>query len=141
MYVLTATQGEAPKGSRLEFEASGKLKGTSLVATQRGTTVVVESIFRNLPVRQQELRRNIKREYTKVVGLLQAYACISVGVKFTVSNVTGSKKTRVFATNSNRTTRENITNVFGHKAVSALTALDCEFEMQGHGRTTADESK
>lgn len=84
--VTTTTKEDAPKGSKLEFEVSGKLKGTSMVAAQKGTTVISENLFRTLPVRRKELERNIKREYTKVLGLLQAYASIKTGVKFSVYN-------------------------------------------------------
>ncbi|KAI9769823.1 MAG: hypothetical protein M1840_003817 [Geoglossum simile] len=86
MHIITARADEAPKGSKLEFEISGKLKGTSVVASQKGTTVVVERIFGNLPVRRKELEKNIKREYNKVLGILNSYACISTDVKFSVSN-------------------------------------------------------
>lgn len=84
--VTTATKEDTPKGSKLEFEVSGKLKGTSIVAAQKGTTVMSENLFRTLPVRRKELERNIKREYTKVLGLLQAYASIKTGLKFSVYN-------------------------------------------------------
>jgi DNA mismatch repair protein PMS2 len=86
MRIITAREVDKPRGSRLEFEISGKLKTTSTVAAQRGTKVVVENIFHNLPVRKKELEKNIKREYGKVLTLLQAYACISSGVRFSVSN-------------------------------------------------------
>ena len=131
VHIVTAREDEVPKGTKLDFEASGKLKGTQVVASQRGTTVAVETIFKNLPVRRQELERNIKREYGKVLSLLQAYACISVNAKVSVSNVMAKgKKVIVFATKSNRTTRENIANVFGAKTLSALISLDLELEMQ-----------
>jgi DNA mismatch repair protein PMS2 len=86
-HVVTARAVDGPKGTRLEFETSGKLKGTSVVASTKGTTVTVEQIFKNLPVRRKELERNIRREYQKVLYLLNAYACISVGVRFVVSNL------------------------------------------------------
>lgn len=133
--VITATKEDAPKGSRLEFEVSGKLKGTSIVAAQKGTTVISENLFRTLPVRRKELERNIKREYTKVLGLLQAYASIKTGVKFSVYNQPPKgKKTLVFATKANPTTRENISNVFGAKSLAALVNLELEFEMQSKSR-------
>lgn len=86
-HIVTARPADGPRGTKLEFEQSGKLKGTSVVAAKQGTTVVVETLFHNLPVRRKELEKNIKREYNKVLQLLNAYACISVGVKFTVSNL------------------------------------------------------
>lgn len=86
LHILTARASDGPKGTRLDFETSGKLKGTSFVASQKGTTVAVKNLFNSLPVRRRELDKNIKREYGKVLNLLHAYACISVGVRFAVSN-------------------------------------------------------
>ena len=130
-HVITARADEVPKGTMLDFEISGRLKGTQVVASQRGTTVVVEKLFMNLPVRRRELEKNVKREYGKVVGLLQAYACISTNTKFVVSNMMAKgKKAIVFATKGNPTTRENIANVYGAKALSGLVALDLSFEMK-----------
>lgn len=128
---MTAQAHEAPKGTRLDFETSGKLKATSVVASQKGTTVMVEALFANLPVRRRELEKNIKREYTKVLGVLQAYACISASVKFSVSNILAKgKKVVVFATKSNVATRESIANVFGAKTLSALVSMDLRFGLQ-----------
>ena len=130
-HVTTARADEAPKGTRLEFETSGRLKGTQVIASQKGTTVFVEDLFRNLPVRRRDLEKNIKREYGKVLGVLQAYACISTQARISVSNVMAKgKKVVVFATKSSQSTRENIANVFGAKSLPGLVALDLSFEMQ-----------
>ena len=130
-HVITARADEAPKGTKLDFEMSGKLKGTHVVASQRGTTVAVEDLFMNLPVRRRELEKNIKREYGKVLGILQAYACISTQARISVSNVMArGKKATVFATKSNQSTRENIANVFGAKALTGLVSMELNFELQ-----------
>jgi DNA mismatch repair protein PMS2 len=86
-HVTTARDCDKPKGTRLDFETSGKLKSRSVVASGKGTTVAVEQLFKNLPVRRKELERNIKREFQKVLNLLSAYACISTGVRFNVTNL------------------------------------------------------
>lgn len=92
---------------------------------------MVENLFKSLPVRRRELEKNIKREYGKVVGLLQAYACISINTKVVVSNmIAKGKKVIVFATKGNPTTRENIANVYGAKSLPGLVALDLSFEMK-----------
>ena len=130
-HVITARAEEVPKGTRLDFETSGVLKGTKVVASQQGTTVAVENLFKNLPVRRRELEKNIKREYGKVLGVLQAYACISTRVKFGVSHqISNGKRAVVFATKSNPSTRENIANVFGAKTLTTLIPLDLKFELQ-----------
>lgn len=83
---MTARACDGPKGTRLEFETSGALKSQTVVASTKGTTVAIEEIFKTLPVRRRELEKNIRREYQKVLNLLNAYACISVGPRFIVSN-------------------------------------------------------
>jgi DNA mismatch repair protein PMS2 len=137
--VITSRAEDAPKGTKLEFETSGKVKSKSMIATQKGTTVTVEDIFRNLPVRRRELEKNIKREYGKVIGLLHAYACISTNVRLVVSNTpTKGKKMAVFSTNANATTRENIANVYGAKTLLALLPLDLTLEL--HPTTASTQS-
>jgi DNA mismatch repair protein PMS2 len=137
-HIVTTRAEDGPKGTRLDFEQSGKLSGKSMVAAKQGTTVVVETLFHNLPVRRKELEKNVKREYSKVLALLNAYACISVGVKFSVSNsIPKGKKTIAFSTNANSSTRGNISNVYGAKAVGALITLDLEFQMDPSNRPGA----
>lgn len=129
--VITCLASDTPKGSKLEFETSGKLQNTSVVAAQKGTTVFVESLFKNLPVRRRELERNIKREWNRVIGVLNQYACILTGVKFTVSQQPNKgKKVVLFSTKGNGTTRENIVNVFGAKTLNVLIPLDLELELE-----------
>lgn len=129
--VTTCLHSDVPKGTRLDFETSGKLKGTTVIAAQKGTTVSVESLFQNLPVRRRELERNIKREWGKVISLLNQYACVQTGVKFTVSQQPNKgKRIVLFSTKGNKTTRENIINVFGAKTMSALVGLDLKLELE-----------
>lgn len=129
--VVTCLQTDAPKGSKLEFETSGKLRSTGVVAAQKGTTVSVENLFKNLPVRRRELERNIKREWGKVISLLNQYACIQTGVKFTVSQQPNKgKRIVLFSTKGNKTTRENIVNVFGAKTMAALVVLDLKLDLE-----------
>ncbi|KAK4448105.1 hypothetical protein QBC34DRAFT_353737 [Podospora aff. communis PSN243] len=143
--IVTCTHQEAPRAKRLEFETSGKLKGTSVVSGQKGTTVFVEDLFRALPVRRRELERNIKREWGKVINLLNQYACVQTGIKFTVSQQpTKGKRMVMFSTKGNLTTRDNIINVFGVKTANALIPLDLKLELKataGPGKkgTAADE--
>ncbi|KAM0438881.1 hypothetical protein ACHAPT_001642 [Fusarium lateritium] len=129
--VTTCQAGEAPKGSKLSFEPSGKLSGTTVVAASKGTTVSVERLFHNLPVRRRELERNIKREWNKVIALLNQYACIQTNLKFSVSQQpTKGKRMQLFSTKGNPTTRDNIINIFGAKTMTVLVPLDLKLEMQ-----------
>ncbi|KAH8172657.1 histidine kinase-, DNA gyrase b-, and HSP90-like ATPase domain-containing protein [Sarocladium implicatum] len=129
--VTTCLPDDVPKGTGLTFEPSGQLRGTSVVAAQRGTTVSVEKLFHNLPVRRRELDRNIKREWQKVIALLNQYACILTGLKFTVSQQPSKgKRIILFSTKGNATTRENIINIFSAKMTSSLVPLDLKLEMK-----------
>ncbi|POS87904.1 hypothetical protein EPUL_000250 [Erysiphe pulchra] len=131
--IVTCLPGDAPKGAKLEFETSGKLKETSIVPAQKGTTVSIRYIFGNLPVRRRELVRNIKREWSKVTSVLSQYVCIQVGVKFSVSQQgEKDKRTIVFSTKGNQSFKDNIINVFGAKMLTNLVPLDLDLgsEMQ-----------
>lgn len=140
LVIITAQADEAPKGKKLEFEVSGKLKSTSLVAATRGTTVSVENLFNKLPVRQKELSKNVKREYGKVLSLLHAYACISTRVKLTVKNtVPKARSMVVFSTKGNATTRDNIANVYGAKTLPQLIALDLRLELNSTSTQLQDD--
>ncbi|KAL2811046.1 hypothetical protein BJX63DRAFT_400300 [Aspergillus granulosus] len=140
-HITTAQANQAPRATRLDFEQSGKLKQTQVVAGQKGTTASVERLFKKLPVRRRELEKNVKREYGKVLNLLHAYACVSTGVRFSVKNTVAKRSAVVFTTNGNQTTKDNIANVYGAKTLLALIPLDLEleFEPSAAGRRTADE--
>ncbi|KAG5953623.1 hypothetical protein E4U53_004410 [Claviceps sorghi] len=129
--ITTCIESEVPKGYKLSFDASGKLCDTTLSAAQRGTTVSVEALFNKLPVRRRELERNIKREWHKVITLLNQYACIQTNVKFSVwQQPTKGKRVLLFSTKGNRTTRDNILNIFGSKVMSSLVPMDISLEME-----------
>ncbi|KAH9887819.1 DNA mismatch repair protein MutL [Xylariomycetidae sp. FL2044] len=129
--VTTCLAVDAPKGTRLEFETSGRLRSTSIVASQKGTTVSIEGLFHNLPVRRRELERNIKREWNKVIALLNQYACVQTDLKFSVSQQpTKGKRMVLFSTKGNQTTRENIINVFGARTLAVLIPLDLVLEFE-----------
>ncbi|KKF95186.1 DNA mismatch repair protein pms1 [Ceratocystis platani] len=129
--IVTCRAEDAPKGAKLRFKQSGVLEDTSMVAAQKGTTVVVQDLFYNLPVRRKELERNIKREWNKLISLLNQYACIQTGLKFTVSQQPNKgKKIIMFSTKGNANTRDNIINVFGAKTMAALVPLDLSLELR-----------
>ena len=131
LHIITARDIDAPKGTKLDFDVSGKIAGKAMIASQKGTTATVEDIFKNLPVRRKELEKNIKREYGKVLSLLHSYACISTGVRFSVSNqAVKGKRVVAFSTNGNATTRENISNVYGAKTLLALLPFDLKLALQ-----------
>ena len=72
--VETRTKGE-PVAAHLSYDRSGLLAAEKKTARQVGTTVTVKNLFSNLPVRCKEFSRNIRKEYGKLVSLLNVSLC------------------------------------------------------------------
>lgn len=67
-------------GTHLTFSHSGLLASQKKTARQVGTTVTVEKLFSTLPVRNKEFSRNIRREYGKLITLLNVSFSVLVHV-------------------------------------------------------------
>ncbi|XP_071813914.1 mismatch repair endonuclease PMS2-like [Apostichopus japonicus] len=108
-------------GTRLEYDHDGKIMKQTPCPRQTGTTVTLINLFSTLPVRYKEFQRNIKKEFAKMVHILQGYCIISQGVKLTCSNqINKGGKSTVVATSGNTSLRENISSVFGSKQIQKL---------------------
>uniref|UniRef100_A0A8D2JGE5 Mismatch repair endonuclease PMS2 n=1 Tax=Varanus komodoensis TaxID=61221 RepID=A0A8D2JGE5_VARKO len=111
----------AKVGTRLVFDHGGKISLRAPYPRQQGTTVIVQHLFHTLPVRHKEFQRNIKKEFTKMVQVLQAYCIISPGIRINCTNQVGQgKKQVVVCTTGGSTIKENIGAIFGHKQVQSL---------------------
>lgn len=67
--IETRTKNEEV-ATHLTFDHSGLLTAEKKTARQIGTTVTVKKLFSNLPVRSKEFHRNIRKEYGKLISLL-----------------------------------------------------------------------
>ncbi|NWI85745.1 PMS2 endonuclease, partial [Pitta sordida] len=111
----------AKVGTRLVFDHNGKITQQTPFPRQQGTTVSVQQLFYTLPVRHKEFQRNIKKEYAKMVQLLQAYCIVSKGVRINCTNQVGQgKKGCVISTAGSTSLKENIGAVFGQKQLQSL---------------------
>uniref|UniRef100_A0A8C3VCT4 Mismatch repair endonuclease PMS2 n=1 Tax=Catharus ustulatus TaxID=91951 RepID=A0A8C3VCT4_CATUS len=111
----------AKVGTRLVFDHNGKITQKTPFPRQQGTTVSIQQLFYTLPVRHKEFQRNIKKEYAKMVQLLQAYCIVSKGVRINCTNQVGQgKKSCVISTAGNPSLKENIGAVFGQKQLQSL---------------------
>ncbi|GAB2281577.1 hypothetical protein Dimus_016158 [Dionaea muscipula] len=148
--LTTRTKNES-FATHLTFDHSGLLIAEKKTARQIGTTVIVNKLFSNLPVRSKEFSRNIRKEYSKLISLLNAYAVISKGVRFLCSNTSGRNvKSVVLTTEGRGSLKDNIISVFGMSNFSCLDPLkvaiskDCEVEGflskpgYGNGRNLGD---
>ncbi|XP_071265744.1 mismatch repair endonuclease PMS2-like isoform X2 [Salvelinus alpinus] len=111
----------AQVGTKLVFDHNGHLTQRSPHPRQQGTTVSLSQLFYTLPVRHKEFQRNIKKEYTKMIHVLQSYCIVSTGVRITCTNQTGQgKRTPVLCTSGKQSMRDNIGAIFGPKQLQSL---------------------
>ncbi len=112
---------EQSLGTRLEFDSNGVIVVQKSVPRSVGTSVLFSDIFRNLPVRQKELLKNLKKEYSKMVHMLQSYAMSAHNVRFNVTNSkSGGKTESVFSIKENASKKNVIMEIFGPKQSEAV---------------------
>ncbi|KAI5416062.1 hypothetical protein KIW84_041202 [Lathyrus oleraceus] len=109
----------------IEFSlCSWKLDIEMKTARQVGTAVTVKKLFYNLVVRSKEFKRNIRKEYGKLVSLLNAYALIAKGVRFGCTNTTGKNaKPVVLKTQGNDSLKDNIISVLAMNTFNCLEPM------------------
>ncbi|KAI3829589.1 hypothetical protein L1987_03715 [Smallanthus sonchifolius] len=122
--VETRTQNEKI-ATHLTFDRSGLITDERKTARQVGTTVTVKKLFSNLPVRCKEFHRNIRKEYGKLISLLNAYALTAKGVRLVCKNTTGKNKTSVvLTTQGSGSLKDNIITVFGMNTFTCLEPVN-----------------
>ena len=85
-FTVTSKLATEEIGCRLSFDKNGNIISESQIARSTGTTVTVNKLFEILPVRRGEFLRTIKKQYQKMIKVLQSYAIIAVGVRIVVTN-------------------------------------------------------
>uniref|UniRef100_A0A8C6TNT0 Mismatch repair endonuclease PMS2 n=1 Tax=Neogobius melanostomus TaxID=47308 RepID=A0A8C6TNT0_9GOBI len=133
-------------GTKLVFDCKGHLVQKSPQPRQQGTTVSLQQLFYTLPVRHKEFQRNIKKEYAKMIQVLQSYCIISTGVRITCSNQTGQgKRSTVLSTSASQSMKDNIGAIFGPKQIQTLLPFKqvppAENAMEEYGLKDADLPK
>jgi DNA mismatch repair protein PMS2 len=88
--IVTKTKNQKI-GNELKFEGN-ELISQNPISREVGMTIIVKSLFKNLPVRFKELQKNIKKEFPKVMTLIEQYALINDKIRFIVKNITQGKK-------------------------------------------------
>ncbi|KAH8290696.1 hypothetical protein KR054_005044 [Drosophila jambulina] len=116
-------------GIKVELDHEGKFKKRSPCARGVGTTVTLSNLFATLPVRRRDFTRNIKKEFTKMCQILQAYCLVTKGVRILCSNQTPKgAKTVVLQTHGSQDVLANISAIFGARQASELVPLKSPFE-------------
>ncbi|ETN85512.1 DNA mismatch repair protein [Necator americanus] len=77
----------ASLGTKLRFDHCGNMVEQSAAARSVGTTVLVENLFETLPVRRKEFEKTAKREFGRLLTVIQCFALSRPDVKFVCSNI------------------------------------------------------
>jgi DNA mismatch repair protein PMS2 len=129
---LTTKTVEDDNGTRLEFDTLGEILEQNVFPREVGTTIMISDVFRTLPVRQEEFSKNIKREYSKLLPIVQAYALICGGVKISLYNTTpAGKRQMIFSSSGRFDLKENAVLAFGAKDAKGLDVVKKTFEELG----------
>ncbi|KAG0271166.1 Mismatch repair endonuclease pms2 [Linnemannia exigua] len=122
---VTTSTGTSPTGLLVEYNSDGLIQSKTPAPMTKGTIVKISNLFEGMPVRRSEFVKNIKREYNKCIGLVQAYALIATNVRIScVSQVDKKPAMTYIATSGNASVRQNIINVFGPKAMIDLVDFE-----------------
>ena len=122
--VVTRTAAQET-GSKLVYDHNGKLITRSPAPRAVGTTIAVQNLFQRLPVRHKEFLRHIKREYARLVSILQSYALISTNLRLICTNQVGTgSRSVVIAIQPAANIKDNITSLFGSKTAQSLNCVD-----------------
>ncbi|CAH8582603.1 unnamed protein product [Schistosoma intercalatum] len=118
---------DAKIGTKLEFDSSGQITNRRSLARSQGTTVCVNELFYDLPVRRRHLTdpNRLPKEFAKVISMLTAYCLVSIGVQISCSRI--GKKGELVSVISNGPSislKDNISAVFGHAQLDNLVELE-----------------
>lgn len=138
--VLTRTAHDV-KASTLKYNSDGALVERKPAARPVGTTVFVDVLFHNLPVRRKDALKNSARELAKCVAITQAISLISVNTRIelkvandtkVVSRLGVTDRRSEAASGSSkfvldlRKLRAVACNILGRKTASALLEMSVD---------------
>ena len=129
---ITTRQAGQDVATTLEFSRGGELLKRAPAARDVGTTVTVTKIFSPLPVRYQEFKRNIKKEFSRLHDVLAGYSLVARDVRLTVTNVAkkGGRQ-GVIKTLGNGSLKDTVSSVFGIRQLNTLQELHAHSEETG----------
>ncbi|KAJ1675769.1 ATP-binding mismatch repair protein [Spiromyces aspiralis] len=113
-------------GITLTYNRMGKLLQRKSAARGPGTTVTLTKIFEHWPVRYQELKKNVKREFAKCVAMVEQQCIIHDGIRILLVHHTpkGDKQV-ILQTPVGGSMLQRIISVLGNPLKSGLE----EFEL------------
>ena len=129
LIITTTTHG--PKANKIEYDRNGKILSNNITSRNTGTTIEIQEIFKNLPVRRREFIKSAKNQFAKCITLLQSYAIIHEKIKFTIININSNngRKNILLRTNKNEDMSKKILNVFGPTCLRGLIQINLDLNL------------
>jgi DNA mismatch repair protein PMS2 len=132
--IHTSTKQEYPKTYELEYNHMGilnKLQKKVGGLGKNGTSIVIEKIFGNLPVRHKNMIKNLKKEFHRAINFLINYLIIHPHIKFSVFNVTNKKNIVLNSVGGKMTSiLDNMVTIFGTNGSRGLSPIDIKISSQ-----------
>ncbi|ODV82252.1 DNA mismatch repair protein MutL, partial [Suhomyces tanzawaensis NRRL Y-17324] len=127
MKIITSYTEDLSKKHILEFDRMGNLSNHEekrIVVASSGTTVMIEKIFSNLPVRHKNFIKHTKREFHKAISFLTYYILIYPEIKFTVNNITVKKNEVLVSRGGPKSSiLDNMLTIFGTNGTRGLIPI------------------
>lgn len=123
MVVITRHK-ESEEALKVELNNLGLIHKLQKCTRTIGTTVILSNLFKTLPVRRRDFVRNIKKEFTKLCHILQAYSLISKGVRIRCTNLSAAGSLNVvMSTTGSIDMKGNIQSIFGKLKPNEILGL------------------
>ena len=108
-------------GTEVKYDHDGNITLKRELNINTGTKVKVLELFKNVPVRYTEFRKNHKFQYKGAIDLVQSYALAYYHLKFTVLNNNPSKGSQiVFSKGVSTNLDQNIEFILGKESLVPL---------------------
>lgn len=120
---ITTRHSSCEHGHKLVFDHDGAIIKKSICASKVGTTVSVTDFFITLPVRRGEFVKNYRKDFTKMVQLIQEYCLVLTGIRIHFTNQPPKGARQTVLTTTGSSVLDNIISIFGHKQAKDLVRI------------------
>ena len=120
---ITTRHATVEHGTKLTFAHNGEVASKVICARNVGTTVSVTDFFITLPVRRGEFLKNYKKDFNKMIQLIQEYCLVLTGVKILCKNQPPNAASQLILSTNGSSVKENIISIFGAKQAKDLIKI------------------
>ncbi|KAL6931950.1 hypothetical protein ACO0OL_003424 [Hanseniaspora opuntiae] len=139
--IMTCTNDEEGMGHELHYNHNGDLIKQDIIPMDKGTNIVIDDIFKNLPVRRMNFEKNYRKSiFNKCIKLIQDYCIINYDINIKVWNVVDNKRKLVLSNIGQKSLKideemnlqkllKNCSNIFGSSKMKGVNEIKLDFTM------------